>query len=182
MEGGDDGGSNKKMLLIGGAAIVVVVGAIAIGWYMYSDSKSPEESVLADFRLNGVPNSNGNYKLDVDKKYVTLVLGPMSVDVPAKGAGVQSVVIPDSIMPNRNIAAAYDRNSGVIGHPAIASDSGVVVLRLYPSPGGNTRLVFHFSSNNADGTHNSTHFQNIPEGKFEILKPITIPWSYAPQA
>lgn len=170
------------MLLIGGA-IAVVVGAAAV-WYMYSGTTaaSPEESALADFNLNGVPNSGGKHAIDAASRRVTLVLGPMSVNVPAGTAGVQSNIIPDSIMPDSRKAAVYDRSSGVIGHPSLASGAGVVVLRLYPSPGGNTRLVFHFSSNDADGTRNAAHYQPIPEGKFEILAPITLSWNYAAKA
>ena len=173
--------TNKKMIvagIVGGVVVTLSLGAIGgLIYYATRDKKDPAFSSLENLKIGNVKNP-GKWSVDKTSKKIILTIGPMTINHPG-GVHLTSNVISDVIKPTENREWVIDNRMGYVSHPNLDSGAGLVVMRLYPDAMGKTRLTFHYSPNSADGAENSTLSEQMPQGTFKILKPLSFSWAYA---
>lgn len=166
--------------MIGGVGLALgLTGVGVLLWREYKKRQSAKNvlSPLANVTLYGIPLKPTEYGIDFKTKKAFLTINPISFTVLPTNGNVQSSTFPDYLMPTSKMVKIFTAADGTIKHPQI--DKNSFVFRFYPAEGGKTTFWFNTSSNNADGSANTTHMQPVSAGTFEITKPIKMLWSIA---
>lgn len=173
---------HKNVVILGAIAGGLVVAAgVGVGAYMYYKKHNESNpalclAALTGMKVNDLPNLTSSAALDMEKRTATVTIVPFSVTFPTGGGSIATTAVPDCIMPKSNIALAL--TSDVLDQAQIAAKQGSAVVRFYPAAGGKSRITILYSPNNADGSANTSHWYSFAEGKFQLLAPIVLSWSF----
>jgi hypothetical protein len=175
----------KNVVILGAitGGLVVAAGA-GVGAYVYYKKKKttdlcdplPFLPSLTGMKVNDSFNLTENAMIDAKTRTATVTIIPFSTIFMSGGGYIRTTPVPDCIMPKANISLGLGPD--VLDQAQITKGQGSATVRFYPEAGDKSCIKITYSPNNADGTPNTSHFWPFEEGKFELLAPLVLKWSF----